>query len=502
MVVIKRAFGFAAATWFILGTALFQRLGLRRLYWALFRAGQPYQPLTRAELWRLYFERLGSTFIKFGQIIASSPGLFPRDLSEEFKKCLDRVPAFSTNEVKRILSEEFGRPWQQVYAEFEDTPIAAASIAQVHGAVLPDGETVVVKVQRPGIANRIDADMWYLRLGAKIAERFSVRARLSNLTGIVNDFEKTLHEELDFRTEAANMVEFNEIMQRHGVDEVVAPTPNRELTTMRVLTMERFHGFKADDVEAARAHGIDAEYYLRVGMRAWNLSLLLYGFFHGDVHAGNLMFLPEEKKVGFLDFGIIGRFDDTQRQQVMRYILAFTALDFEEVARILVEMGSVSDGVELAAFGADLRSVYEPLFSASLGDIQYGAILPQITQYSLKYGVHLPQEFVLILKQLLYFDRYAKLAAPDLNVFSDIYLIDFLFSPDAAKAGVDLTEVMGAMQKLQQRRAAEQKAKRKAAREAKKLAAADAEDSSEPSSPDPAAEETEKNTKPIMVSNG
>jgi predicted unusual protein kinase regulating ubiquinone biosynthesis (AarF/ABC1/UbiB family) len=364
------------------------------------------------------------------------------------------VPPFATRTALAIVAEDLGKPTSEVFSRFEEEPIAAASIAQVHGATLLDGVEVVVKIQRPGIPQRIGPDMFFLRLGARLLTAVSERARLSNVVGIVNDFEETLHKELDFRTEAQNMDEFNDIMSKNGVDEVVAPRVHWDYTTRRVLVMQRFYGIKADDIEAARRLGIDSEYYLRVGMRAWMLSVLLRGFFHGDVHAGNLMLLTEERKVGFLDFGIIGRFTDERRKTVMRYILAFAAQDFGEVAKILVELGSVSSTVDTAAFASDIEAIYSPLFAKGLGEINYGEILPKITRVSLQYGVSLPQEFVLILKQLLYFDRYAKLAAPNLNVFSDIYLVNFLFTPAAAEAGIDIQQIMGFLMAVQARNAA------------------------------------------------
>ncbi|NUN14411.1 MAG: AarF/ABC1/UbiB kinase family protein [Myxococcales bacterium] len=425
------------------------KLGLRYLYWIATGRSNQYQPLTGAAIWRDYFERLGPTYIKFGQIIASSPGLFPETLSHEFKKCLDRVPPFDLAEVQQIIVNELGKAPTELFREFNPVPIAAASIAQVHGAVLVDGTSVVVKVQRPRIADRIEADLWFMHLGARIMERVSIHARHANAVGIVEDFQQTLLCELDFLKEAANMDEFNTIMAKHHIDRVKAPRVHHELTTARVLTMERFYGFKADDIAEATRLGIDTEKNLRVGMRAWLLTVLLYGFFHGDVHAGNLMFLPQENQIGFLDFGIIGRFDNKQRELVVRYILAFAAEDWEEVAKTIIEMGSAPNSIDISAFAADLKRIYAPLLTTNLAAINYGAFLPEITRNAMKFGVKLPRDFILIIKQLLYFDRYAKLAAPKLNVFNDIYLVDFMFTPAAQQAGLDMNKIMALLIKIQ-----------------------------------------------------
>jgi aarF domain-containing kinase len=423
------------------------------VWWILLRYGFPWIFLKsqRPALMRRGFERLGPTYLKFGQIIASSPGLFPKPYVEEFQKCLDRVPPFSFAEVKETIERELGKPMAQVYSLVEETPIAAASIAQVHAAKLADGTDVVVKVQRPHIKERVQADLWFMRKLAWMAEKMFVTARLANATGVVDDFSKTIAEELDFRTEGRNMDEFNAIMKKHGTDhEIVAPKVFWDFTAPKLLTMERFYGFKADDVAKFKALGIDAEKWLRIGMRGWNMTMMLHGFFHGDVHAGNLMFLPERKQIGFIDFGIVGRFDKDQRMQVLRYVLSFNTQDFEELSRVMVEMGAVDKNIDVKALADDLKQVYSPLLSRALSEIEYGRVLPDIIANSRKHGIMMPREFILILKQLLYFDRYAKLAAPQLNVFNDLYLIDFLFSPAAAESGIDMGAVGRLIMSIQQ----------------------------------------------------
>ncbi|MFT5430460.1 MAG: aarF domain-containing kinase, partial [Myxococcota bacterium] len=261
-------------------------------------------------------------------------------------------------------------------------------------------------------------------------------------TGVIDDFTQTIQEELDFREEARNMDEFNEILAKHGEDSrICAPHVYWERTSERLLTMERFYGFKADDIEEAKRRNHDSERWLRVGLRGWNLTMMLHGFFHGDVHAGNLMFLPDRDKIGYIDFGIVGRFTPEQRMQVLRYVLSFATSDFEELARVLVEMNAADADIDIPTVAKDLERVYAPMLSVSMSEIDYGRMLPDIIANSRQHGLRMPREFILILKQLLYFDRYAKLSAPDLNVFSDVYLFDFLFTPAAAESGLDLTKI-------------------------------------------------------------
>ncbi|MGM0576274.1 MAG: ABC1 kinase family protein [Myxococcota bacterium] len=434
-----------ALVWFL------DRTGLRWIWWRLTGGGEPFARLPNEVLVREAFEEMGPTFIKLGQVVASSPGLFPKRYSTEFEKCLDRVAPFDVDTLRDIVSRELGEPVDSLFTDLEREPLGSASVAQVHGASLPDGRDVVVKVQRPSIDQVVDVDLWWMRLGAWILERLFRGARLANLTGVIDDFDRTIHEELDFRQEAENLREFNRIMDQHGIEDVMAPEPVAGLVTRRVLVMERFHGVKADDVEAIRSVGIDPEEFLRKGLRAWLLTVLLHGYFHGDAHAGNLMLLPDQRAVGFLDFGIIGRFDDAQRQQVMRYVLAFAAQDYEALADVMIEIGAVKEDVDREGLIRDLEQLYAPLLDKTMSQIHYDQILPGATRVAYRHGLTLPREFLLILKQMLFFDRYAKAAAPNLNVFSDFYLVDFLFSPAALDAGIDFNVMMPLLQEVQRR---------------------------------------------------
>ncbi len=363
------------------------------------------------------FEDLGPTYIKLGQLIASSQGLFPEAYCTEFRKCLDRVRPFDYADVQRIVRAELGRDASEVFAWIDPEPLASASIAQVHAARLHDGQEVVVKVQRPRIDAVVEADLRVLRLAAR-AMALSPRGELANPVGIVEDFEANVREELDFRREAANMTEFNRIMREHAQEQVVAPRVVDELTTKRVLVMERFFGHRVDDVEQLRASNVDGEEKLLLGMRAWFQCMILHGFFHGDVHAGNLMAL-RDGRIGFLDFGIVGRFARERREQVTDYLMAFASGDFARLAEVMAAMGAVGGAVDLEALAKDLAAAYEPLLASEMAAIKYADRIPAILRTSVRHGMRMPRDFVLVTKQMLYFDRYAKLLAPKLNVFRD-----------------------------------------------------------------------------------
>jgi predicted unusual protein kinase regulating ubiquinone biosynthesis (AarF/ABC1/UbiB family) len=412
------------------------RLGLRALACKL--SGRPYERLTAPVLLRLFCEDMGPTFIKFGQIVASSGGMFPERYVTEFQKCLDRVRPFDFAEVERTLRSELGEDKAGQLAEIDPEPLASASIAQVHTARLEDGTNVVVKVQRPGIIRRIEADVRLMRVIARVAARVIPTAELANPVGIVDDFAATLVEELDFRKEAHNLDRFNEIMVELGQTSVRAPVPHWPYTTRRVLVMERFFGCRVDRADEILARGIDAEAALVTGLRSWFQCVVFYGFFHGDVHAGNLMLL-DDGDIGFLDFGIVGRFNDEQRRMVTDYVIAFAMGDYRKLAEVIVAMGSVPEGLDLDAFTGDLEKTYAPLRQLAFGDVQYGKILPEIHRVAARHHMVMPREFVLITKQILYFDRYAKLLAPKLNVLTDPRLIAGLMM-DIQKARTSLAQ--------------------------------------------------------------
>jgi predicted unusual protein kinase regulating ubiquinone biosynthesis (AarF/ABC1/UbiB family) len=206
---------------------------------------------------------------------------------------------------------------------------------------------------------------------------------------------------------------------------VAAPRVIDELSGERVLVMERFFGHRVDDVDKIKGAD-DVEARLLLGMRAWFQCLILHGFFHGDVHAGNLMALSDGR-VGFLDFGIVGRFAPERRRQVTDYLLAFATGDFVRLAETMVAMGSIeAAGIDMAALASDLREAYEPILTNEAAPAKYADIIPTILRTGVKHGMRLPRDFVLVAKQMVYFDRYAKLLAPGLNVFRDPRIVSAL----------------------------------------------------------------------------
>lgn len=407
----------------VVTTAVFSRC-LAVIAWARLRGRRGAGPAAL----RAAFEDLGPTYLKLAQLVASSHGLFPEAYCLELAKTLDRVRPFPFDEVRTILAEELGAPHERFFARIDDEPLASASVAQVHAAQLLDGREVVCKVQRPNIAARVRADVRILRVLAELLSLWPT-ARLANPRGIVADFERTIEEELDFLREADHIEEFNRLMASAPAplrDQARAPRVERPLTTRRLLVMERFHGCRVDDVAELRRRGVDAEDRLITGMRAWFRCLLVHGFFHGDVHAGNLMLL-DDGALGFLDFGIIGRFSSDTRRLVTEYLLAFAARDYPRLASLMAktmeadDSGRTVDDVE--ALARDLEETLGPLFGLSLSELRAGELVPQIVAVASRHGLRLPRELILVTKQMLYFDRYAKILAPRLNVFTDPRLV-------------------------------------------------------------------------------
>ena len=419
--VLARVSPLRALARFVVVAAVLAWFGLRRIVGAITGT------LDGPTALRLAFERLGPIYVKLGQLVASGEALFPERYSEAFRTLLDRVPPFPFADVERILEEDLGRPASELFAHLDPTPMAAASIAQVHAARLTEGREVVVKVQRPGIAELAAADVAVMRFLAKLASRVSRIAKNSNAVAIVDDFGVNLASEIDFRREAQHMREFNEVMNVMGNREVRAPIVVDSLTHARVLTMERFHGWKIDDVEGVRQSPFDPEERLLHGIRSWFQTLILRGFFHGDVHAGNFMML-KDGSVGFLDFGIVGRFEHTNRQGVLEYVLGFQQRDFGRVADAMVAMETVEHGREVDRDGLarDLEVTFAPMIDPDEG-FRLKHLVPAMMRTARAHGLRMPRDLVLVTKQLVYLDRYSRAYGGDkMNVLTDQRLTNMI----------------------------------------------------------------------------
>ncbi|KAK9913882.1 hypothetical protein M0R45_037686 [Rubus argutus] len=392
---------------------------------------------------RRLFERMGATYIKLGQFVASAPTLFPADYVEEFQNCFDRAPAIPFVTIQEILRQELGRPIESVFEYVDPTPIASASIAQVHGARLRGSqEDVVIKVLKPGIEDMLVADLNFVYIVARILEFLSPDISRASLVGIVKDIRESMLEEVDFYKEAANIESFRRYLEAMGLTrQATAPRVYHQCSTKRVLTMERLYGVPLTDLDSISSLVSSPETSLITALNVWFGSLLACESFHADVHAGNLWLL-RDGRIGFLDFGIVGRIKPKTWAAMEVFLASIANEEYESMASALIEMGATKTTVDAKAFASDLEKMFssmkdldteiviatarEPATNATavsanlvVDERQMNALFLDVVRVSESYGLRFPREFALLMKQLLYFDRYTRLLAPNLNMLQD-----------------------------------------------------------------------------------
>lgn len=378
------------------------------------------------KLLRTVFEELGATYIKLGQFIASSPTFFPHDYVEEFQHCLDRTKPFEFSVAKKIIESELKQPLNAVYAWVDTKPLASASIAQVHAAKLITGEDVVIKIQKPGVENVLLTDLNFLYVTARIIERLAPKLSWTSLSGVVEEIQRTMMEECDFIKEANNLDEFRAFLISTQNDDVIVPKVFRKASSRKILTMERFYGVPLTDLDTIRRYCPDPEKTLITAMNTWFSSLTQCAFFHADVHAGNLMVL-ENGKIGFIDFGIVGRITPGTWEAVSDFISTIMIGDFEGMADAMIRIGITDKDIVVKNLANDLSRVFNKLDvmvpdTAMLdfnGEDDINNILMDMVKVGENNGIHFPREFALLLKQFLYFDRYVHVLAPELDMFVD-----------------------------------------------------------------------------------
>jgi ubiquinone biosynthesis protein len=393
---------------------------------------------------RVAAEHLGPSYIKLGQIISSGRGLFPDELVDEFAQLRDRVQPEPFASIRQVIEEDLGAPIEQIFATFERRPIAAASIAQAHAATLRTGESVVVKVQRPTVAARVQAD---LRVMSWIAPFLTGRipvAALANPPALVELFAETIAEELDFRLEAGSMIDVGRSLAELGQRGYVVPRPHPELVTRRVLVMERLQGFGFDDVVGMRDAGIDTEAVVRTGMIGFLEGAMITGIFHGDLHGGNLLVLPDGR-TGLLDFGITGRLREIERQAFLRLLVCGTMNDVPGQLRALQDLGALPPDADLDEIIVVLGLDQAPVDPTTLTPEQLTGEIQKVVKALLGTGARLPKPLMLFVKNLVFLDGAIATLAPDLDLFAEIATIALYFGQRhgdriAAEAGLGVGE--------------------------------------------------------------
>lgn len=368
---------------------------------------------------RRSFARLGPTFIKLGQIVSSGEGVFPPELVGEFRLLRDRVPPESFAHVRRVIEEDLGRPLEELFDRFDERPIAAASIAQVHSARLRTGEEVVVKVQRPQIARLVRLDVEAMAwLAPRLVGRIPVAA-LANPPALVELFAETIIEELDFRLEAENMLDVGRVLAETDQRAVIVPRPHPDLVTRRVLVMERLDGFAWDDVTAMQSAGVDTEAVLHAGLVAFMEGAMLFGVFHGDLHGGNLMVRPDGRTV-LMDFGITGRLDESKRMSFLFLLVGATTGDVKGQLRALRDLGAFPPDTDLGQVYRELGLDVPMVDPTTLSADEIVHELQELVKKLLGYGAHAPKELMLFVKNLMFLDGAIGRLAPDLDIIGEI----------------------------------------------------------------------------------
>ncbi|HZN14525.1 MAG TPA: AarF/UbiB family protein [Acidimicrobiales bacterium] len=383
------------------------------------------------------FIALGPTFVKLGQMIASSPSVFPKPLADACLRCLDDVPPVSAAQVRRIVAEDLGVSVDEVFKEFDDAPLSAASIAQVHACLLSDGRQAVLKIQRPAIKDRMNRDLRIMYRVARLINR-TKRGKLVNPVAVVQDLHQVTNEELNFALEAHRQSRFRSNISAFGDNEwITAPEIYWDVCGPRVIAMERMYGVPLDEFEQLRARGIDGELVLRRGVKVWMEAALVHGPFHGDVHAGNLWLL-DDGRATYLDFGIMGELPPDHRDALRD--AQYTSMidgDYTRVVRAWQRIGILGPESEIGPVdevAVRIKMVMEPMLDLKMGDVSLSSMMKDQLELAQEYGAQTQRELVLVTKQLMYFERYAKGLAPDYNMARDLFLLKNVFPEAVAQA--------------------------------------------------------------------
>ncbi|MEN2751045.1 AarF/UbiB family protein [Psychrobacter sp. FBL11] len=388
-----------------------------------------------ARLLKDTFEQLGTTYIKIGQFIASTPSLFPREYVEAFQDCLDQTTPLSYTYIEQVLTDELavdGQTLSDKFAFINEKPLASASIAQVHAARLHNGDEVVLKVQKPEVETIMQTDLGVLHGVTKIVELLMPSMRFASIAPIIDEIRLRMLAETDFISEAQNIRDFQQFLSVSGNTKVVAPEVYDDLTTKRVLTMSQLHGVSMIDETAMRQYCDDPAQVMADTLNTWFASLMFCNSFHADLHAGNLMLLTDGR-IGFLDFGIVGKLKAESWRACMGMMQALQDNNYQAMAQHMIDMEMTHgrSNVDAQDLANDLERMMKTIMAE---DITFTSGVPfnskeqadelnqmmlEIVEVGKRHGIHFPRDFALLTKQLLYFDRFMRTLAPDMDMFSD-----------------------------------------------------------------------------------
>ena len=385
------------------------------------RLGKPPQ-LPRGVRLRLALEALGPIFVKFGQVLSTRRDLIPPDIANELALLQDRVPPFPSSQAAACIETALGDSPYRLFKHFETDPVASASIAQVHFAVMHDGREVAVKVLRPGMLNVIEKDLALMRVMAALVERLAPDGRRLKPRQVVAEFDNYLHDELDLVREASNC---SQLRRNFGPDTgrqdlLIVPEVVWDLTTTTVFTMERMRGIPVSQIDRLREAGVDLHELARKGVEIFFTQVFTDGFFHADMHPGNIYVSTDPDTLGryiALDFGIVGSLSEFDKNYLAQNFLAFFQRDYHRVARLHIESGWVPPTTREEELEGAVRAVCEPYFDRPLSQISLGQVLLRLFQTSRRFNVEIQPQLVLLQKTLLNVEGMGRELDPDLDLW-------------------------------------------------------------------------------------
>jgi ubiquinone biosynthesis protein len=380
----------------------------------LFRIAAGHRGEPRAQRLREALEALGPIFVKFGQVLSTRRDLLPLDIADELARLQDRVPPFPSAQAVAEIESSLGKPVSQLFSSFDETPVASASIAQVHLAVLHDGREVAVKVLRPRVEEAIARDLALLETAAALAERWWAEGRRLKPRQVVAEFARHLEEELDLMREAGNASQLRRNFA--GSPLLVVPEVHWDLCAQRVMVMERMHGTPISQVQALKAKEVDIPALARAGVEIFFTQVFRDGFFHADMHPGNILVADDGRYVA-LDFGIMGTLTDVDKSYLAQNFLAFFNRDYRRVAQAHLDAGWAPPGTRLDAFEAAIRAVCEPIFARPLKDIYFGKLLLRLFQTSRRFNIEIQPQLALLQKTLLNIEGLGRELDPELDLW-------------------------------------------------------------------------------------
>ncbi|WP_145189658.1 MULTISPECIES: ubiquinone biosynthesis regulatory protein kinase UbiB [unclassified Pseudomonas] len=376
-------------------------------------------PLTRGARLRMALQELGPIFIKFGQLLSTRRDLLPNDIADELMLLQDRVPPFDPKQAVALIEAQLGAPVAQLFSRFDVEPLASASVAQVHAARLKTGEEVVVKVVRPGLKPIIAQDMAWLFQIAKVAERASADARRLHPVEIVNDYEKTIYDELDLLREAANASQLRRNFE--GSELMYVPQVYWDLCRPKVLVMERIYGVPVTDMATLADQRTDMKLLAERGVEVFFTQVFRDSFFHADMHPGNIFVStvkPWSPQYIAIDCGIVGSLTAEDQDYLARNLIAFFKRDYRRVAELHIDSGWVPAQTKVNEFEAAIRTVCEPIFEKPLKDISFGQVLMRLFQTARRFNMEVQPQLVLLQKTLLNIEGLGRQLYPDLDLWT------------------------------------------------------------------------------------